>query len=30
MKIQRQPKVSTTGPPATTPMTGPPAPTIDQ
>ena len=29
-KIQRHPKVSTTGPPATTPTTGPPAPTIDQ
>lgn len=30
MKIQRQPNVSTMGPPATTPITGPPAPTIDQ
>ena len=30
MKIQRHPKVSTMGPPATTPTTGPPAPTIDQ
>ena len=29
-KIQRQPNVSTMGPPATTPMTGPPAATIDQ
>jgi len=28
-KIQRQPKACTTGPPATTPMTGAPAPTID-
>ena len=30
MKIHRQPNVSTIGPPATTPITGPPAPTIDQ
>jgi hypothetical protein len=29
-KIQRHPNVSTIGPPATTPMTGPPAATIDQ
>ena len=29
-KIHRQPNVSTIGPPATTPITGPPAPTIDQ
>ncbi len=29
-KIQRHPKVSTIGPPATTPITGPPAPTMDQ
>ena len=28
-KIQRQPKACTTGPPATTPITGAPAPTID-
>ncbi len=29
MKMDRQPKASTTGPPATSPMTGAPAPTND-